>query len=361
MKTINYRNLQNSDLLYLLNTEDQGEINNLFQAAYDAKLHHTGKKVYYRGIIEFSNICTKDCYYCGIRKSNKNLVRFSMAEDEILQAAEIAWKMNYGSLVLQSGERSDEEFVNLIDQLLKKIKKLSNAELGITLSLGEQTAKTYRRWFSSGAHRYLLRIESSDEVLYKKLHPESQKLDIRLNCLDLLKETGYQVGTGVLIGLPGQTGEMLANDLVFFKERDIDMIGMGPYIPHKDTPMAAISQDWDKKRQLEISLKMIALARLFLKDVNIASTTALQAIHPEGRELGLLAGANIIMPNITHTKYREKYRLYDGKPSLDENAAECRNCLETRIINLNEEIGYNQWGDSLHFKRRTQDAKNTPR
>lgn len=357
MRNVNFENLTRDDLIYFLKTDDKVEIERLMKAAYDLKMKNVGPKVFYRGIIEFSNICAKDCYYCGIRKSNEAPTRFRMSEEEILECAELGWKMNYGSMVLQSGERTDEEFVSFVENILKKIKEMSNGELGITLSLGEQSEETYRRWYEAGAHRYLLRIESSNSDLYKTLHPKDHEFDYRFECLNILRKVGYQVGTGVMMGLPNQTAEMLADDIIFFKDQDIDMIGMGPYIPHEQTPLAAKAVGWDKDKQLQLGLKMIALTRLYLRDVNIASTTALQALHHEGREFGLKAGANIIMPNITHTKYRESYQLYDGKPCMDENAGMCRACLEGRIDKIGEEIGYGEWGDSIHFAKRTNKEK----
>lgn len=356
MRKVDFENLNRDDLIYFLQTEDQTEIDRLMKTAYQLKMKTVGSKVYYRGIIEFSNICAKNCYYCGIRKDNDNVTRFRMTEEEILECAELSWKMNYGSMLLQSGERIDKEFISFVERILRKIKEMSNGELGITLSLGEQTEETYRRWFEAGAHRYLLRIETCNSELYKTLHPQDHKFDYRFECLNLLRKVGYQVGTGVMMGLPGQTEEMLADDIIFFKKQDIDMIGMGPYIPHEKTPLARKAENWNKEKQLQLGLKMIALTRLYLKDVNIASTTALQALHQEGREFGLKAGANIIMPNITHTKYRNSYKLYDGKPCTDENATICRACLEERIDKIGEEIGYNEWGDSIHFTRRIKNS-----
>jgi len=352
MKEVNFDNLSKDDLIFFLKTDSQSEIERLMKAAYELKLKVVGQKVYYRGIIEFSNICEKNCFYCGIRKDNANVTRFRMSEQEIIESAKMALDMNYGSLVLQSGERIDENFISFVENILQKIKIMSKNELGITLSLGEQSEETYRRWFKAGAHRYLLRIETSNSDLYRTLHPKDHQFDYRFECLNLLRKIGYQVGTGVMMGLPGQTEEMLSDDIIFFKDQDIDMIGMGPYIPHEETPMRSRVENWNKQKQLELGLKMIALTRLYLKDVNIASTTALQTLHHEGREFGLKAGANIIMPNITHTKYRDKYTLYDGKPCIDENATMCKACLENRIDRIGEEIGYSEWGDSLHFKKR---------
>ncbi len=213
----------------------------LYTAAYDMKMKNVGSKMYYRGIIEFSNICSENCVYCGIWKGNLKVNRFHMKEDEIIECADLAWKMNYGSLVIQGGERRDEEFVSYIERILTKIKEHSNGELGITLSLGEQDREVYRRWYKAGAHRYLIRIETSDPELYSALHPVDHDFNERFQCLKDLKAEGYQVGTGVMIGLPGQSYEQLVEDIIFFKENDLDMIGMGPYIVHLDTPLAGKS------------------------------------------------------------------------------------------------------------------------
>jgi len=346
---MDWNNLNRDDIIALLETEDEATERELFARAYELKLQTVGRKVYFRGIIEFSNVCAKNCFYCGIRRDNTHVQRYTMTEQQVLNAARWAWEQRYGSIVMQSGERSDPAFVELVERLLRGIKELSNGELGITLSLGEQSADTYRRWFAAGAHRYLLRIESSNPALYASLHPEDHDWNRRLNCLHDLRETGYQVGTGVMIGLPGQTAADLADDIAFFRAQDIDMIGMGPYVVHHDTPLAARVQHFDAQRQLHLALRMIACTRLVLRDVNIASTTALQALDPQGREMGLQAGANIIMPVLTDLEYRGDYLLYDNKPCVDENASMCRACLERRIISVGEEVGYGQLGDSPHY------------
>ena len=342
-----------------LDERDPVKLEELFRAARAAKLQYVGPKVYFRGIIEFSNRCVKDCYYCGIRKSNKNLHRFEMNEAEILECAKTALEMNYGSIVLQAGERQDESYVRFIEDILKKIKAATSGKLGITLSLGEQDVSTYERWFNAGAHRYLLRIETSDPELYKRLHPEDHSFETRRECLRILRKIGYQVGTGVMIGLPFQTHKNLVDDILFFRDEDIAMIGMGPYVPHGDAPIVAPQRPglwegaYDPAENFRLGLVMIALTRLVLKDVNIAAATALQTLDPEGREKGVLAGANIIMPNITPTDYRKFYQLYDNKPCLDENARKCRSCLETRVRHASgDEIGYGEWGDSPHFSKK---------
>jgi biotin synthase len=342
VKTIN-----ESEILRWLNEKDPVKLEALFREARACAVRHVGPKVYFRGIIEFSNLCVKDCYYCGIRKSNPNVIRFTMDEGEILKCAMAAQEMDYGSIVLQSGERQDEGYVRFIEDILRKIKAATSGKLGITLSLGEQIANTYERWFKAGAHRYLLRIETSDPALYKRLHPEDHSFRVRRESLRMLRRIGYQVGTGVMIGLPFQTCENLAGDILFFRKEDIDMIGMGPYVPHGDTPLVPV--DYDPAENLRLGLVMIALTRLVLKNVNIAAATALQTLDLSGREKGVLAGANIVMPNITPTNYRKLYQLYNDKPCLDENTRQCKSCLDRRIQAAGAEIGYGEWGDSRHF------------
>ncbi len=344
------------DLIGLLNAEGEDRTL-LFKESQTRKEKEVGKKVFFRGLVEFSNICSKDCLYCGIRKSNQYVFRYEATDEEILDACLFAWKNRFASVVLQSGELSSPAFVDRVDGLLKKIKQLSNNELGITLSCGEQSRETYLRWKESGAHRYLLRIESSNQDLYYKIHPKNERhsFDRRLEALRLLRETGYQVGTGVMVGLPFQTMEDLANDLLFFKEMDIDMCGMGPYIEHEHTPLFE-HKDGLKTRQyrFDLTLRMIATLRLLMPDINIAAATALQAIDPAGREKALAIGANVIMPNLTPCDYRKEYKLYDDKPCMDEDAELCKNCMEARIEIAGSEIGYDEWGDSKHFFKRSK-------
>lgn len=339
---------------FLLELDNKADQERLFSEAYEIKVQNVGKKVYFRGIIEFSNICEKNCYYCGVRRGNRNVKRYQMTEDQALKAAMWSFENKFGSVVIQAGERTDRKYVDQIERIVRRIKEESQGKLGITLSLGEQAIETYKRWFDAGAHRYLLRIESSNEDLYKKLHPSDHSYTERVRCIEFLRQTGYQVGTGVMIGLPYQTTDHLADDIIFFRNMDIDMIGMGPFITHKDTPMKDSFEDFEsvKERQFNLSLKMIAVARLLMKDINIASTTALQALKPTGRELGLLAGANVIMPNITDIEYRPYYQLYDDKPCINEGYGECNSCLQRRIEFIGETVGLNEWGDPVHFKKR---------
>ena len=342
------------ELATLLLAEDD-ELLQLFQRAHSVKLKSVGNKVYFRGLIEFSNICSKDCLYCGIRKSNEKVIRYNATDEEILEACRFAWQNRFGSVVLQSGENSSPAFVERVNLLLRKIKEISNNELGITLSCGEQNLDTYQQWRESGAHRYLLRIESSNPELYRKIHPENDlhSFERRLQALKDLKTAGYQVGTGVMIGFPFQTLENLANDLLFIKEMDIDMVGMGPYLEHEDTPLYEFRNlIKSKQERFDLSLKMVATLRLLMPDINIAATTALQTIDLFGREKALAVGANILMPNLTPCDYRREYQLYNDKPWKDEDAELNKNCFETRIGLVGCEIGYGEWGDSKHYQNR---------
>lgn len=350
--------LSKTDLVTLLSADEESR-KLVFAKAEEVKKEFVGNKVYYRGLIEFSNLCGKNCYYCGIRAGNKNAHRYEVTEQEVLEAARYAYENKFGSLVIQAGERSGVQYVKRIERLVRMIKQMSQGELGITLSLGEQSEETYRRWFEAGAHRYLLRIEVSNPDLYPKYHPKNKAHDYdeRLEALYRLRKVGYQVGTGVMIGLPFQTTDDLADDLLFFQEHDIDMVGMGPYIEHEDTPM------YEHRHLLlpridrfYLSLKMVAVLRILMKDINIAATTAMQAIDPVGREKAIKVGANIIMPNLTPTKYRDDYLLYEDKPCTDEDAEECKRCLEARIHMAGAQIGYGEWGDSKHFKNRTDEV-----
>lgn len=340
-----------AEILNWLKEENPEKCKELFDAAYQVKIMNVGKNVFFRGIIELSNICSKNCFYCGIRRDSRTK-RYQMTMEEVCQAAQLAFESGYGSLVIQAGEQTSKNFVDFVSNAIQNIKGLSGGKLGITLSLGEQTKEVYQRWFDLGAHRYLLRIETSNETLYKKLHPGSHSFKERLQCLKNLQEIGYQAGTGVMIGLPHQKNEDLFKDLCFFRDFDIDMIGMGPYIPHDKTPFKDYPVNLQKSFLL--SLKMVALLRIMMPDINIAATTAMQAIDPEGREKALQAGANIIMPNITPSQYRSDYQLYNNKPCITEDSSQCLGCLSSRIETIGEKIGYHQWGDSPHFKRRKE-------
>ena len=346
--------LDASELAILLCPPDTAAEKALFNAADEVKKEFCGNYVNLRGLVEFSNICTRDCLYCGIRKSVKSVSRYCMSVAEIVTAAKRAGEYGYGSVVLQSGERSDPEFTEFVTEVLREISALPYA-LGITLSCGEQTLETYRKWVKAGAKRYLLRIESSTPELFNAIHPEATTLASRKAALRRIRRAGFQTGTGVMIGLPGQTLKHLAHDIKFFRDIDVDMIGMGPFLPQQDTPMGNADNTPETiQRRFSWALRMIAVTRLVLRDVNIASTTALQALDPEnGREKGLLAGANVIMPNVGEVAYRKDYQLYNGKPALDENGRNIRTALLESLRKIGEEPRWDSSGDPIHFVKRT--------
>ncbi|MCL2597028.1 MAG: [FeFe] hydrogenase H-cluster radical SAM maturase HydE [Paludibacter sp.] len=343
-----------NQIVEILSISEPDSLQALYQRANQVKISTIGNKVFLRGLIEFSNICGKNCYYCGIRHDNKEVVRYELSDEQVLEAVDFAWKNHYGSVVLQSGELTSAHFIKRITDLLYKIKEYTNNEVGITLSCGEQTAATYRQWFDAGAHRYLLRIETSNRELYYKLHPNNDKhsFDKRLDAIRLLREEGYQVGTGVMIGLPFQTIEQLADDLLFFQKINVDMVGMGPYLEHDQTPLYQYKNLLlPPEKRLELALKMVSALRILMPDINIAATTALQVLSPMGREQALKAGANVFMPNITPDDFRKQYLLYNNKPGTNKIIIPDNDDAEYRINISNIEIGYDQWGDSKHFKK----------
>ena len=313
-----------NEIIEKLSLSEPASLAALYAEAHAKKVSTIGNKVYLRGLIEFSNICRKNCYYCGIRRENQAVNHYELSDEEVLAAVDFAWRNRYGSIVLQSGEQQSAHFTKRITGLLHQIKAHTNNEIGITLSCGEQTAATYREWFNAGAHRYLLRIETSNKELYEQLHPNDDfhSFDARLVAIKQLRAEGYLVGTGVMIGLPFQTTEHLADDLLFFQSMNVDMVGMGPYIEHSQTPLYQHHLLLlPPEKRLDLSLKMVATLRLLMPDINIAATTALQVLHPEGREMAVLAGANIIMPNMTLPEFRADYLIYEHKPDIEDDAA----------------------------------------
>ncbi|MGE5426437.1 MAG: [FeFe] hydrogenase H-cluster radical SAM maturase HydE [Methylococcaceae bacterium] len=359
MKSVNeirdQMELSKEDIVRLLLITDKAEQDDLIQKAYSVKASAVGTKVYLRGLIEFSNQCRKNCLYCGIRSGNHKVERYSMSDDEIIQAVELAQKNRFTGIVLQGGEIQSPDFTNRITGLILKIKKATSPDFRITLSLGEQSLQTYQDWFHAGAQRYLLRIETSSKELYLKIHPDNalHRYNTRLECLKNIQKAGYQTGTGVMIGLPYQSIENLADDLLFIKHMDMDMVGMGPYLEHADTPL------YDQKDFLlplmdrfDLSIRMIAVLRLMMPTINIASTTALESIMPFGREMGLKAGANVLMPNLTPIRYKSHYCLYENKPCLDEQANECIDGIVSKVKMMDEEIAFDEYGDSKHFTKK---------
>ena len=327
----------------------------LFRYAAEVKNQNVGKNVYLRGLLEYSNICKKDCYYCGIRSSNKYFCRYEITPQEVIEACDFAIKNNLGSMVIQCGELQSEAFTNKILEVIKIIKSRSNGKMRITLSCGEQMPDVYKKWFDAGAERYLLRIEASNEDLYKKIHPDDTKhsYNRRIASLNDLKNIGFQTGTGVMIGLPFQTHTDLANDIIFMRDMDIDMCGMGPFIEHEHTPLYSYKKNLlPLQARYQLALKMIAILRIVMKDINIASTTALQAIDPNGKRTALETGANVIMPNITPAKYKSDYYLYQNKPGAGLSVEDELHYSLITIEKSKGIVAHGEPGDSKRYVNR---------
>jgi len=346
--------LDKEEIKVLLASEGD-QMDRLLRRGLEVKLDHLDNSVHLRGLIEFGNVCEKNCLYCGLRSGNEKVDRYCLSDEEVLECARLARELRYGSVAIQSGERSDPEFVARITQLVREIKKIDGGSLGITLSLGEQSEETYRQWFEAGAHRYLLRIESSDEELYYKIHPRNDRHSFRrrLECLETLQRIGYQTGTGVMVGLPFQTLDHLAADLLFFKRMDVAMVGLGPYIPHPDTPLYRFRDliPSDAAR-MDMTLRMIAVLRIMMPEINMVAATANQTIDPQGREKAIAAGANVIMPNLTQGDYRESYFIYPNKACVKDTPDQCQTCLDIRLAAIGHRILYDAWGDSLAFTKK---------
>jgi len=332
--------------LLALRGKEQAE---LHKKASEIRKHHVSDRIYIRGLIEFSNICVNDCFYCGIRKSNKRVKRYELTPDEIVFSIDETAAAGLVSVVLQSGERRDPFFTAYVAETIRLIKR-KYPDMGITLSCGEQEMDVYRDFFNSGASRYLLRIETSDESHYKKLHPPSMSFKNRLKALEYIKCAGFQVGTGVMINSPYQTPEMLARDILFFQESDIDMCGMGPFIPHSSTPLGAA--DFSSKENFNTGLNMIAVLRMVMPYINIASTTALETLSPRGMEAGLVAGANVVMPLFSPADHRDDYRLYDNKFTGHEDNPAFVEALQKKIKSMGLIPAADEDGISIHYLRK---------
>lgn len=332
--------LCNAEIIHLLTLPD---VTALFAAADRVRKKFVGDGVYLRALIEFSNYCKNNCLYCGIRAGNSHVHRYRLTPEEIVRTARQAVSYGYKTVVLQSGE--DVWFDT--DKLCHIIREIKKLDVAVTLSIGEKTREEYAAYRTAGADRYLLRIETTDKMLYEKLDP-GMRWDNRVRCLYDLKELGYEVGSGSLVGLPGQTMESLANDLLFFQKLPVDMAGIGPFIPHPQTPLAQEKTDG----HFELALKMMALMRLLLPDINIPATTAMETLHPQGRLVALQAGANVVMPNTTDTEFRPFYELYPGKICVGDNAQQCRGCIERKIHSIGRHVAVGQGfhGDYLKGK-----------
>lgn len=319
-------NLSKNELVQILSDESINDF--LFKTADEVREKYVGNEVHLRGLIEFSNICKCNCKYCGLRKDNPELERYRLSIEEAYDFARKAKEYGYKTVVLQSGEDSYYSVERLV-KLLQDIKKL---DLAITLSIGERPFEEYQAFKEAGADRYLIRIETTDKELYKKMHP-SMSFENRARCLKDLKTLGYEVGTGCLVGLPEQTIESLANDILFFKEIDADMIGIGPFIPNQNTPLKDA-----KGGTFEMALKVMALTRILLPTINIPATTAMETLNPNGRLIALQSGANVVMPNVTEGDYRRKYEIYPGKICVGDTPAHCRCCISGKIQSIGRTV-----------------------
>ncbi len=302
----------------------------LFKNSSEVRDKIYGKDIYIRGLIEFTNYCKNDCLYCGIRRSNKNADRYRLTKEEILNCADEGYKLGFRTYVMQGGEDgyyTDEILVDIIKSV-----KLKYPDCAITLSIGERSFESYKKLKEAGADRYLLRHETANENHYKKLHPKEMSFENRIKCLENLKKLGYQVGAGFMVGSPYQTEENLAEEMIFLKRINPHMVGIGPFIPHKDTPF-----NKEKQGKVDVTLFMLGLIRLTLPNVLLPATTALGTIDNLGREKGIKAGANVLMPNLSPVGVRKKYMLYDNKICTGDEAAQCIECLKQRI----NKIGYN--------------------
>ena len=339
-KFLELHTLSKSEYLELLQYwENEEVVKRLRTEAVRLRKQYYGDKVFTRGLIEFTNYCKNNCYYCGIRNGNCHVDRYRLTEDEILECCQTGYELGYHTFVLQGGE--DPYYHDERMEYIIRAVKNQFPDCALTLSLGEKSYESYRRFREAGADRYLLRHETADETLYRSLHPLSMSLKARKQCLFDLKELGYQVGAGFMVGAPGQTLEHLAEDLVFLQELQPQMIGIGPFVPHHDTIYAE-----EKAGSVELTLFLLSVIRIMFPKVLLPATTALGTMDPRGREKGLAAGANVVMPNLSPVKNRKLYELYDNKICTGEEAAECRGCLGRRVASAGYRLVEDR-GDAL--------------
>ncbi len=326
-----------ADLAKALAISGKEELHDLFAFADRVRRNFCGDGILLRGIVEFSNFCTKQCFYCGLNKANLKIKRYRMDKDEILDSVKFLAEKNIKTVVLQSGDDPGVD-ISWLKDIIRKIK--SEFDIAVTLSIGERSFEDYQALREAGADRYLLKIETSNESLYDAIH-ENMSFKRRLRCLDYLRKLKFQVGSGNIIGLPSQTLEMIAQDIIFFKERELDMIGIGPFIPHNDSRFSG-----QKKGEVVLTLKAIALTRIVTKYAHIPATTALGSLDKDYRLEGLECGANVLMPNFTPQPLRKLYEIYPGKRCVDEPVGECNFCMANMVNSLNRFIDYSR-GDSL--------------
>ncbi len=327
--------LDHDAIVGLLTTVPAGD---LYRRADGVRHDSVGDAVHLRGLIEFSNYCRNDCMYCGIRRSNAHVKRYRMTREELVETARRAVDIGFQTIVLQSGEDMHFDQAGMC-RIIEAIKRM---DVALTLSIGERDYADYKAFREAGADRYLLRIETTDTDLYHRLNP-GMSWQRRHECLLMIKELGYELGSGIMVGQPGQTIDSIADDLLYFRGIGIDMAGIGPFIPHPDTPLAG-----EASGTLELALRVMAAMRLLMPDINIPATTAMETLHPQGRIMALQAGANVVMPNVTEGEYRRLYELYPGKICVNDTPVHCRSCIGLKIKSIGRTIGQGWGGHVTH-------------
>lgn len=320
-------NLSKSEIVRLL-ADEQNEPA-LLKRADRIRKEYVGDAIHLRGLIEFSNICRNNCLYCGIRRGNGKVARYRMEEDELIETARRAAALGFKTVVMQSGE----DMYYTQEKMCRIIEAIKKFDVAVTLSIGERSYGDYKAFREAGADRYLMRIETTDKDLYHRLDP-GMSWQHRYECLLMIKELGYELGSGIMVGLPGQSLESIAADLMFLRRLGVDMAGIGPFIPHPETPLAG-----EPGGSLHLALRTMAIMRLLLPDINIPATTAMESLHPDGRMMALQGGANVVMPNVTEGEYRKLYELYPGKICVNDTPVHCRSCISRKILSIGRTIG----------------------
>ena len=320
-------NLSKNEIVRLL-ADEQNEPA-LLKRADRIRKKYVGDAIHLRGLIEFSNICRNNCLYCGIRRGNGKVARYRMREDELIETARRAAALGFKTVVMQSGE----DMYYTQEKMCRIIEAIKKFDVAVTLSVGERSYGDYKAFREAGADRYLMRIETTDKDLYHRLDP-GMSWQHRYECLLMIKELGYELGSGIMVGLPGQSLESIAADLMFLRRLGVDMAGIGPFIPHPETPLAG-----EPGGSLHLALRTMAIMRLLLPDINIPATTAMESLHPDGRMMALQGGANVVMPNVTEGEYRKLYELYPGKICVNDTPVHCRSCISRKILSIGRTIG----------------------
>lgn len=333
--------LSHADIVSLLTTVPATEV---YARADEVRQAVLGSDVHLRGLIEFSNYCRNDCMYCGIRRGNRSVTRYHMDDDELVETARRAVEIGFRTIVMQSGEDLHYDQARMC-RIIERIKQM---DVALTLSIGERDYKDYEAFRNAGADRYLMRIETTDVELYHRLNP-GMNWQRRHECLLMIKELGFELGSGIMVGLPGQSVESIANDLIYLRDIGVDMAGIGPFIPHPGTPLAS-----EQGGSLEMALRTMAVMRLLLPDINIPATTAMESLHPQGRIMALQAGANVVMPNVTEGEYRRLYELYPGKICVNDTPIHCRTCIGLKIQSIGRTIGQGRGGHISHKNNTNQ-------